>query len=75
MANLIIGGNTYKNVNRVQIKNTDGTTATFIDSTTNTLFPRGAFVSAILGVTGIVKTVSSVVVNKIPKPTGTITLN
>lgn len=32
MADLIIGGNTYKNVDYVKLKKTDGKTATFYDS-------------------------------------------
>ena len=32
MADLVIGGNTYQNIDYVKIKRADGTTATFFDS-------------------------------------------
>lgn len=75
MANLIIGGNTYKNINRVKIKKDDGTMATFVDSATYAHSPTAALTSVVLGVTGIIATVGSVVIEKIPAPTATIALN
>lgn len=32
MADLVIGGNTYRNIDYVKIKSADGTTVTFLDS-------------------------------------------
>ena len=42
MADLIIGGSTYKNIDYAKIRKADGTTATFVDADTAAQYaPRG----------------------------------
>ena len=72
MADLIIGGSTYLRVNTVLFRQTDGETATFVEkaiSDVSSHSPTGYFVSATLGVTGIVATIGSALIENIPTPT------
>lgn len=75
MANLIIGGNTYKNIHKIQINQEDGTMATFVNRATYAQAPAAALVSFTPGTSGIRATVGMAVVESIPSPTITITIS
>lgn len=55
MADLIIGGNTYKSINAVKIRKADGSIGTFVDSSVTSFSLRGACLGIQLGQTGIKK--------------------
>lgn len=69
MADLIIGGNTYQNIGYVKFKNTDGTSATFVEKgLQNNGVPTASFVSAVLGGVGIRAFVGEAIVTKTSFP-------
>ena len=77
MPNIIIGGNTYQNINYVRFNTPDGTLATFVEKASSDISahsPTAALVSATLGTTGITATVGSVIIEDIPTPTGELKL-
>ena len=55
MADLVIGGNTYKSINAVKIRKADGSVGTFVDSSVTSFSPRGACLGIQLGQIGIEK--------------------
>ena len=72
MPNIIIGGNTYQNINYVRFNTPDGTLATFVEKASSDISahsPTASFVSAVFGTTGIIATVGSAITVNIPYPT------
>lgn len=55
MADLIIGGSTYKGINAVKIRKADGSVGTFVDSSITSFSLRGACLGIQLGQIGIKK--------------------
>ena len=55
MADLVIGGNTYKSINAVKIRKADGSIGTFVDSSITSFSLRGSCVGIHLGQIGVKK--------------------
>ena len=75
MADLIIGGNTYRNIDSVKFKKTDGTLTTFVERASQSTFaPTASFVSAVMGGVGITAFIGGAIVEKTSFPTIQATL-